>query len=138
MLPARGAWAQSPPAGFDAALMSALVDAMTHGTVAPEARALLEKVGKNKRTALVHETYAKYFEIVEACARGDVQEQLVRDAEALFAQRKKNAFYSGGLQSRGGGPDNDHTIDYVLATVLEWCKRRDGAPAVETIHAWRW
>jgi hypothetical protein len=133
-----------PPAAFatikaqelETALLAVLVARMADGVAPPEGIALMERASAMKRVDLLVASHAKYQEIVEACTAGASIEPLVRDAEALFLKRKRNSFYAGGSQSRGGGPDNDFTVDYVLGTVLEWC-RRQGAPPVETIHAWR-
>jgi hypothetical protein len=85
---------------------------------------LAAELQSRKRTALLGETYVNYFALA-ALSKGDAAKatQLTQLALELFARRKRDAFYSGGVAFEGGGPDNDFVVDFHLAAiwhVLGW------------------
>ena len=137
-LPPPDAWSNVPPLAFDRTLMTALVAAMREQNHLREFGEVLAKAAKNKRTALVSDVYRNYMAIIETCkGNGEASAKLVGEADRLFQQRKKNAFYSGGVQYAGGGPDNEHVVDFVLAALIVWCGGR-AVPEPRTIHRRTW
>lgn len=84
-----------------------------------------------KGTALAVETYSIYGQLLNAGSGGAAD--LVDQAGRLFARRAKDAFYSGGLETYGGGLYNKLTVDYRLAAIL----KKIGY-AGDSLHKWRW
>ncbi len=84
----------------------------------------------NKPSLLVL-SYRCYGTLIRA--RPEQRQPLVREAETLFRKRRRDGYYSGGSQLHGGGPDNDHVVDFVLAAVL----KHIGASALSIEHGWR-
>lgn len=76
-----------------------------------------------KRQLLMRDTYSAYAELL----KGNSEQMPL--AEANFVRRRSDAFYSGGLQIDGGGPDNGHVIDYRLAAIIKARKL-----PVESLH----
>jgi hypothetical protein len=102
----------------------------------PEGAALgsaMAELSGRKRCRLAAETYQAYFAILRGKSDGATLDPLVAGAEALYKQRARDSFYSGGEQTDGGGPDNPHVVDYRLAAVLKKVGYRG-----ESIHRWRW
>jgi|ERR1051325_6024580 hypothetical protein len=91
----------------------------------------LGQLRKNKRTKLSHESYLAYQHLIHA--NPNEVPALVAQSSALFGMRKKDAFYKGGPQSEGGGPDNDFTVDYRLAAIMKKIGFRG-----DSIHSWKW
>src|ERR1051325_5228970 len=91
----------------------------------------LETLGKRKRAKLAVETYSVYDELIHASTKE--APALVDQASQLFARRKKDGYYAGGIQTEGGGPDNDFTVDYRLAAIMKKIGFRG-----DSIHAWKW
>ena len=94
---------------------------------------LFERLASKKRQMLAVETYQTYFALLETEAEGAETEALVRQAEANYKRRAKDAFYSGGPTYMGGGPDNPYVVDFTLAAIL----KKIGWQG-ESIHRWRW
>ena len=70
------------------------------------------------RTSLLGETFTTYFDLIAIERSDDLPaSELTRRALALFARRRRDEYYSGGVAYEGGGPDNDAVIDYRLATI---------------------
>ncbi|MCO6045268.1 hypothetical protein NG895_15255 [Aeoliella sp. ICT_H6.2] len=86
---------------------------------------------KRKGSPLAVETYSFYRQVMETTMQ-DLPE-LEATADQLFRRRKKDGFFSGGVRTSGGGPDNDVTVDYRFAALA----KRVGY-AGNSIHAWRW
>ncbi len=82
--------------------------------------------------ALVGDTYRCYRRILTAPSQKHAS--LVQEAEDLYRRRARNAYCSGGLQIYGGGPDNEHVVDFILAAIL----KRIGASSLSEVHGWRW
>lgn len=97
------------------------------------ANALIGELRGGKRTALAAETYENYFHILASESNFARIEELLKKGEALFAKRARDAFFSGGDQTEGGGPDNALVVDYRLALALK--KVRYGS---DSMHAWVW
>ena len=76
-------------------------------------------------------TYLCYERLVSC--RPDEVATLVNEGTQLFTQRRKDEYYSGGVQTEGGGPDNAFTVDYRLASLA-----KAKGHASDGIHTWRW
>jgi hypothetical protein len=81
----------------------------------PDVAAALES---RKRMGLVSQTYATYFELAQL-GGDDVVEaiELTSRALELFARRRSDGYYGGGVQYEGGDMYNDVVIDYHLAAI---------------------
>lgn len=99
---------------------------------AQETYQLIAKLN-TKKTALAWESYQTYFEIISNKGDSSSLKPLVDRGEALFAKRSKDAFFSGGDQTEGGGPDNALVVDYRLGVAL----KKAGYTGA-SIHAWTW
>ena len=75
--------------------------------------------------------YAFYRQVSQASNQDFTKLEVM--ADELFRRRKKDSFFAGGVQTSGGGPDNDFTVDYRFAAL----SKRIGH-AGNSIHAWRW
>jgi len=98
-----------------------------------QARAIVARLLEGKTTSLVGETYQTYSEILSAQPGSEALTTLVEKAEVLFAKRGRDAFFSGGDQTEGGGLDNELVVDYRLGVALK--KVGYSGPS---IHAWVW
>lgn len=85
-----------------------------------------------RTSKLAVSTYAYYQRVTQA-SKQDFPE-FEATADELFRQRKKDSFFAGGVQTSGGGPDNDFTVDYRFAALA----KRIGLSSDSSIHAWRW
>lgn len=97
------------------------------------ANALIGELRGSKRTALAADTYENYFDILSGEGNSDCMEELLKKGEALFAKRARDAFFSGGDQTEGGGPDNALVVDYRLALALKKVRY-----SCNSMHAWAW
>lgn len=68
---------------------------------------------------LASRTYQTYFDILDRSSKGLSIEASLQKAEELFELRARDAFYSGGDQTEGGGEDNKIVRDYRLAAILK-------------------
>lgn len=93
----------------------------------------IDKLKSGKKTELAAETYQTYFEILSRAGSREALRTLVERAETLFTRRASDAFFSGGEQTEGGGPDNALVVDYRLGVVLKKAGYR-----ADSIHAWHW
>lgn len=123
-------------------LDAGIFHARMHGA-APEGWSdLLAKVAAKKRLALVNESYVTYMEIVLSARQGDSTSAAaaVLRAAANYNKRARNAYYSGGIGFEGGGPNNEHVVDYRLAALIRMCLPDQGASLTgdAAIHVWRW
>lgn len=92
-----------------------------------------DRLGMLKRQALAARTYKTYFDLLDVdAASADITSAIV-DAEANYAARRKDAFYSGGPDIEGGGEDNAFAIDYRLAAIIK-CRNI----AASSVHRWQW
>jgi hypothetical protein len=98
-----------------------------------QALVIVARLLEGKNTALAGETYQAYFEILSAQPGTEELTALVEKAEALFTKRGRDAFFSGGDQTEGGGPDNVLVVDYRLGVALKKVGYRG-----PSIHAWVW
>lgn len=123
---------------LDAGIFQSLI----HGAAPEGWQNLLAKVAAQKRRKLVNETYATYMEIVASARQGDSSSAVaaVLRAAANYNKRARNAYYSGCPQIEGGGPDNEHVVDYRLAALIRMCLPDQGASLTgdAAIHVWRW
>lgn len=98
-----------------------------------DVRAGFDQLRKAKRHTLAIGTYEAYFHLIGLNASSDGVEQSVGIAEANYAARRKDAYYSGGHTTEGGGESNELMIDYRLAAIMKYrCIDRD------SVHRWRW
>lgn len=93
----------------------------------------LDRLASKKRQQLAVDTYQTYFALLETDRGSSQADALVLQAEANYARRAKDPFYSGGMTFLGGGPDNPYVVDYVLAAIL----KKIGWQG-ESIHKWVW
>lgn len=84
-----------------------------------------------KGSGLAVEAYEFYRKVTRA-TKQDLP-QLEASADKLFRRRKKDSFFSGGVQTSGGGQDNDFTVDYRFAALAKHI-----GYVGNSIHAWRW
>lgn len=92
----------------------------------------LTKLGSQKRTQLVSESYRTYFDIVSEKTK-DRLPDLIKKAENLYEKRVGDEYFSGGERSEGGGEDNELMVDYRLAVAL-----LKAGYATTSIHSWKW
>lgn len=135
--PARGAKTSA-----DVLLDSRLDESIWTSTVAGDWDGPLERARANRRTTLVADTYANYRHILQIVLR-EVESDLdaaFRVGCELYLKRKRNGFYSGGVPTFGGGPDNAFVVDLRLAALAKWATQRRAAfdPASADPHLWRW
>ncbi|WP_433693381.1 hypothetical protein [Herbaspirillum seropedicae] len=95
--------------------------------------ALINELKCAKDSGLAVQTYENYFDILSSQDSAERLSYLVQKGVSLYDQRARDAFYSGGEQTEGGGPDNTFVVDYRLALVL---KKVRGSSDV--LHAWKW
>jgi hypothetical protein len=86
---------------------------------------------RRKGSQLAVETYELYSRMTQASH--EELPRLAEEAATLFSRRKKDAFFAGGVQTAGGGPDNDFTVDYRFAALA----KRVGYNG-DSIHCWCW
>ncbi len=85
-----------------------------------------------QRLRLLERSYQCYGELL--LVESDQRSLVTRKEEDLFLDRRKNSFFAGGAQVSGGGLDNSHVVDFVLAAVLKTI----GASGLSEVHGWRW
>lgn len=123
-------------------LDAGIFHSLMHGAAPEGWNDLLAKVATQKRRKLVHETYTAYMDIVTSARQGDSSQSnaAVVRAAANYNKRASNAYYSGGPGFEGGGPDNEHVIDYRLAALIRMRLPDQGASLTgdAAIHVWRW
>ncbi|WP_395745498.1 hypothetical protein [Prosthecobacter sp.] len=91
----------------------------------------LAQLKQNKRATLAVKTYTAYNHLRKN--EGEDLNELIEHAESFFQNRAKDAFFSGGDETDGGGPDNDITIDYRLAAIMKKIGYNGGSA-----HRWQW
>lgn len=93
-----------------------------------------ERLGKRaKRHALAIRTYEVYFHLIALDSSSADVEQSVAAADANYAARRRDGYYSGGHSTNGGGEANDFVIDYRLAAIMKY-----RGIERESVHRWRW
>jgi hypothetical protein len=80
-------------------------------------RALARACGSVKRYTLLADSYATYFDLVDADVAGPAAVTLTRRALELFAAREHDGFFAGGIQYESGGEYNDLVVDFRLAAI---------------------
>lgn len=118
---------------IDVRLDCLLACAVPSANVKAEAGALIGELRDGKRTALAAETYENLFDILANRGNSDRLGELMKKGDALYAKRSRDAFFSGGDQTEGGGPDNALVVDYRLALALKKVGHQSGS-----VHAWVW
>ena len=109
----------------------------------PRWNELIERLRQKKRAALAAETYGIYRAILQAGLNSDPMRtvQEAENAAKAFVRRKQNAFFSGGPQTEGGGPDNDHVVDYRLGALMKALIPEEMVSLLSTeasVHCWIW
>lgn len=110
-----------PPKGLspDRSLDAALVAALTRN-VEPDLAEALAALERRSRTRLLAETFGTYFELARLDPRAaEPAAVLARRAAQLFERRGRNAYYAGGIDYEGGGPDNPYVPDFRLAAIWQ-------------------
>lgn len=92
-----------------------------------------EQLRKAKRHTLAIRTYEAYFHLIDLDASSAEVDKGLPIAEANYAARRKDSYYSGGPDIEGGGKYNDMVIDYRLAAVIKY----RGIDR-DSVHRWRW
>lgn len=102
---------------------------------------LLAKFSENRRYNLLINTYKTYADII-LIGRREKSElaSLVEKSARLYLDRRKDEYFSGGLCSFGGGPDNQLVVDYRCAALIEYCIDLEIDDLSETArpHYWKW
>jgi hypothetical protein len=91
------------------------------------------QLGRRKRHALAIRTYETYFHLLALNASSAEVEQSMAVADANYAARRKDTYYSGGPDINGGGDYNEEVVDYRLAAIMKY-----RGIDVESMHLWRW
>lgn len=73
-------------------------------------------LGRLKRLRLLSQTFVAYFDLSAVASEAEASE-LTRIALELFSQRRRDDYYSGGVDYQGGGMENDIVIDFHLAAI---------------------
>lgn len=120
---------ESPDGALDRCL--SVCAEQSDSTVAAAAIAAFKKQGL--RTELLIQSYSAYFSIRKPEATPAERQGLVKHSEQLFKRRATDAYYRGGEQTEGGGPDNGLVVDYRLALVI-----KQAGMEPESEHSWRW
>jgi hypothetical protein len=116
----------------------AVVLRLATGRAWPLWHELLDRRAQNKRAALFVQTYAGYWDLLDAIEAGDAREASERALQlgSLYAKRKRDPYYSGGIQFEGGGPDNDDVLDFRLAAILKSASARGLSLPPQFVHQW--
>jgi len=102
---------------------------------------LLTKFSGTSRYNLLFQTYQTYADIVRIGQIDTVDlVDLVEKAAMLYLDRRKDDYFSGGLSSLGGGPDNSNVVDYRLSALIACCTalEMDDLSEGAKVHYWRW
>jgi hypothetical protein len=86
-----------------------------------------------KRQMLAASSYRTYFDLINRDKGSPDVQDLIASAESNFTARRKDAFYSGGLDIEGGGQYNNIAVDYRLSAVMKY-----RGLLSSSIHHWRW
>lgn len=116
-----------------------LLEAAQSDDEPPEWQPLLSTLRAQPRLSLLSDTYSAYLETVRAADRN----LALRSAEAasrLFSRREADDYFAGGRGTDGGGPDNEHVVDFRLAALVR-ARLPEAASALTPdtrLHLWRW
>ena len=115
----RGRAGWPPPRGVshDLPLEAWLARSLTTGETSGVDGAL-EAIGRRKRTSLLAESFRTYLDLASAQAsRSPGVVDRTRQAVSLFAKRRRDPYFAGGLDNSGGDLNNDVVIDFHLAAI---------------------
>ena len=93
---------------------------------------LLDFTSDRERLRLLHDTYSLYFQLISEGRAGTSCQETVSQLDTLFSKRRSDEFFAGGIDTDGGGPDNDLVVDYRLAAIIRFAS----IPSVESKHCW--
>jgi hypothetical protein len=99
----------------------------------PDVQKGFDRLDKLKRQTLAARSYKTYFDMLDMVAASADIAGAIEAANANYAARRKDAFYSGGHDIEGGGQDNDAAIDYRLAAIMK-CR----SVTATSLHGWLW
>jgi len=104
---------------------------------------IIKHLSKRKRMTLMRESFENYMLLIDAAHKGDSEtmNERVHAGIKLFEKRDKDGFYSGGLPIYGGGPDNEHVVDFILASIVQHCRvkyKNSSNVTVNSIHLWNY
>jgi hypothetical protein len=102
---------------------------------------LLQRRAANRRAALVAETYRAYWDLLDSVEAGDAAQAAERAAwsATLYAKRKKDPYYAGGIEYEGGGPYNESVVDFRLAAIIRAARALAGLDVSlppQFVHRW--
>ncbi len=117
------------------------VSAMVSGSYFAEWRKYLSALEKQPECGLFLETQCCYMRIIQSGLSGAFSDGLkqIQQAANLFAQRQTDLWYSEMRSIEGGGVNNEHTIDYRLAAIVDHLYGRE--KMIEDVlleHGWRY
>lgn len=126
----------------DAILETVLCERLTSGKEVVEWKAIEAHFKKRAKTALFLSTHMNYLETLDQidAKRFEVAEKSVQKGFDLYTSRASDSYYASGPALAGGGPNNQNMIDFALAAVVEYGKRRrqDFCHGLHSEHFWRW
>lgn len=123
-------------------LDSLLVAALVTGDVSEPWQGVLSNLNEKKGLSLMCDTYENYMALVEALVREDTEgaRYCVDESARLFSRRRTDSYFSGGIETRGGGEDNSHVVDFVLAAIARYFNADQLIleSSQAAVHAWKW
>jgi len=111
---------------------NSLALALANPSSTPTLRTAISLRPNNAFEGLAKLTHENYLSILDSKSENQIKGN-VQLAESLFLRRKNDSYYVGGIQYYGGGSDNSHVIDFMLAAAL----KQRGVNGLSH-HEWRW
>ena len=125
----------------DSVLETCIIKALYEGEEPKQWEGIIAHMGKRKRIALLTRTYSNYMSIINDLRAGNqfTSEEHVREAIKLFNLRSQDSYYEGGLSISGGGPDNAHVVDFILAAIIKFIRIENlkFAENIDSFHFWK-
>ena len=135
-------WKTSIKDKADTILETVVIRALFDGELFAQWDEITEELAKKKRLSHLNKTFRSYMSLIDKFNKGDYRKagEYVLESEKLFDLRANNGYYSGGLPFYGGGPDNKNVVDFVLAAIVQHCRKSnpDFARDIDSVHLWRW
>lgn len=130
-LPTKAAWAGLGSASFGLAADTALAFALAGEELASTALRALEILPHEAGSRLRRESAEVYLGILVAADAGTAN-RLLEYGERLFLEREGDESYCRAGRFSGGGENNPHTVDFMLAAAL---KAR--GVSSRSLHSWK-